>query len=114
MAVGAWAYSAPVHANEEESAPQGALIGNAWVVPGDPLVISTDEISRARAEENPEGEPSASEKRQMAKELVASAAEDGAYLDESSVDIVTLLDGDIVVALPVDGVLEEVTVEAGE
>ena len=66
------------------------------------IVITSATIDAAREGDNPPRELRARKEAELAQELVADATAEGVYLDEDSVDVVPLLDGNVQLAVPVD------------
>lgn len=104
----------PASADTENGRSNEYLLGSEVISPGKPLHISGKEIAAIRKQAHPKGEPSAKQKQEMVEELVTAAQADGSYLDEQSVDVVPLLDGQMDVALPDDAVIEQATVEVSD
>jgi hypothetical protein len=73
------------------------------------IVVSKQTIDEARHEKNPRGQLAPAEREELAHALVEDAEGDGAYLDEESVDVIPLLDGQVQLAVPADADVNSVT-----
>jgi hypothetical protein len=73
------------------------------------IVVGAQSIAAARRAANPSGQLPAVERAKLAQDLVQEVRDDGGYLDEESVDVIPLLDGQVQLAVPADAVVDSVT-----
>jgi hypothetical protein len=82
---------------------------------GERAVISGDEVEQARddvADDTVAVGPAL--ERSMERDLVQESEEQGIYLDAESIDVLPLLDGEAVLALPVDTKVEEINISLSD